>query len=75
MKLHEAAGWLQDGNRMATGCDEIRVVFDRYIEDSIKAQTKSKQTGNLPVHYRVLEETQIGHLDTKQFLYSIKNKE
>ena len=58
----------------ATGCDEIRVVFDRYIEDSLKAQTRSKQTGNLPVHYRVLEETQIGHLDTKQFLSSIKKR-
>ena len=24
----------------ATGCDEIRVVFDRYIEDSLKAETR-----------------------------------
>ena len=49
-------------------------MFDRYIEDSLQAQTRSKRTGNLPVHYRVLEETQIGHLDTKQFLSSIKTK-
>ena len=57
----------------ATGCDEIRVVFDCHIEDSLNAQTRSKRTGNLLVHYRVLEETQISHLDTKQFLSSINN--
>ena len=58
----------------STGCDGIRVIFDRYIDKSLKTHTRNIWTHGVPVQYRVLEETQIGHLDTKQFLSSIEMK-
>ena len=56
------------------GYDDIRVVFNRYIERSLKANTRSKCTHGMSVHYKVSHQTRIGHLTTKQFLSSIETK-
>ena len=60
--------------REATGYDDIRVVFDRYIERSLKANTRSKCTHGMSVHYKVSHQTPIRHLTTKHFLSSIETK-
>ena len=58
----------------STRCDEIRGIFDRYVDKSLK-HTWNRRTHGVSVQlYRVLEETQIGHLDTKQYLSSIETK-
>ena len=54
---------------------EIRVVFDRYDENSLKSQTRcSGIDGIVPVQYRVIDTTQIGRLDVREFLASIHTK-
>lgn len=60
--------------REASGFDEVRVVFDRYKEKSLKANTRAKRTKGVSVQYKISDVTQIGHLVTKQFLSSIKTK-
>ena len=55
--------------------DEVRVIFDRYDEDSLKSTTRDSRTKNYSaVHYKISDSTRIGHLKTKQFLASIDTK-
>ena len=60
--------------RESTGFNEIRVVFDRYDETSLKNYTRSKWNKREAVHYKVYDSTQIGYLTLKQFLSSVKTK-
>ena len=60
--------------REASGFDELRIVFDRYEEKSLKANTRAKRTKGVSVQYKISDTTQIGHLMTKQFLSAIKTK-
>ena len=60
--------------RESTGFNEVRVVFDRYDETSLKNYTRSKRHKGEAVHYKVYDSTQIGHLTSKQFLSSVKTK-
>ena len=57
--------------REARDFHEIRVVFDRYISNSLKANIRSKRTHGLSVRYKISDEMIIEHLSTKQFLSDI----
>ena len=59
----------------ADDCDEIRVVFDRYNEKSLKVQSHIDRADGTEIHYPVTSETQIGHHTTKYLLSSIETKD
>ena len=54
----------------AEGFDQIRVVFERYIEKSLKIYTKAKCTHGKQIryNYKVADGTDIERLSTAQFL-------
>ena len=81
IKKNKVANCLQYANcfyniitRESREMDEIRIVFDRYDDKSLKSKTRCKRTGNVSVQYKITDSTQIGHLTTKQFLSSTKTK-
>ena len=56
------------------GYDEVRVVFDRYVQKYLKTQTKISRKKGYSTVYRVMDETKINDLETKSFLSSIETK-
>ena len=58
----------------ASGFDEIRVIFDRYIERSLKSKTRDARTSGIQVRYKVADDTCIEHISTSQFLSHIETK-
>ena len=56
------------------GYDEVRVVFDRYVQKSLKTQTRISKTKVYSTVYRVMDKTKMDDLETKSFLSSIKAK-
>ena len=54
--------------------DEVRVVFDRYVQKSSKTQKRISRTKGYSTVYRVMDETKIDNLVTKSFLSSIETK-
>ena len=54
--------------------DEVRVVFDRYVQKSSKTQKRISRTIGYSTVYRVMDETKIDNLVTKSFLSSIETK-
>ena len=55
--------------------DEGRVIFDRYIEDSLKSQTRAKRTsGTDPVKFQVSDTTNIKHVPLKTLLSHTETK-
>ena len=62
---------------MASNYTEVRLVFDRYISDLLKAQTRRKCTSRKKFRYKISDSTNISlilsksllsHIDTKQDL-------
>ena len=58
----------------ASGFDEIPVIFDRYIERSLKSKTRDARTSGIQVRYKVADDTCIEHISTSQFLSHIETK-
>ena len=56
------------------GYNEIRVIFDRYIKELVKTQTRIGKTGAYSTVYRVHDKIKTGYLETKEFLSSIETK-
>ena len=55
--------------------DEIILVFDTYIVDSLKCNTRERRRiGNDPVQYQVNDETRIQHITMKRFLSHERTK-
>ena len=54
--------------------NEVRVIFDRYIEGSLKAQTMVGRTRVYSTVFQVHDEIKIDNLKTKTFLPSIETK-
>ena len=55
--------------------NEARIIFDRWDQKSLKANTRANHTAGLSaVRYKVSDSTKIGHLKTKEFLSAIKPK-
>ena len=55
--------------------DEGRVIFDRYIENSLKSQTRVKRnSGTAPIKFRINDETNIKNVPLKIFLFHVETK-
>ena len=56
------------------GFNEVWVIFDRYIKESLKAGTRSGKPGGETARYKIDNNTCIEHLTTKKFLSAIHTK-
>ena len=70
-----ASAYVEKVEKEAQGFDEVRVIFDRYIEESLKSGTRTGRTGGETVRYKISDDTVIEHLTIKQFLSDIKTKQ
>lgn len=61
----------QEGQRFV----EVHVIFDRYIEESLKSGTRTEGAGAETVRYKIFDSTVIELLTTNQFLSDIKTKQ
>ena len=61
--------------KLAQSCWEVRLVFDRYIKDSLKARTRKKRTSGKEVNYKVSDSTNISNISLKQLLSHIETKQ
>ena len=60
---------------MANNFWEIRLVFDRYVKDFLKARTLRKRTSGKEVRYRISDKTGILNVNLKQLLSHIETKQ
>ena len=60
----------------SVGSKEIRVVFDRYIEDSLKSSTRDKRAsdGTTKTPYKIAEDTSLEKITMKKFLANDQTK-
>ena len=48
--------------------DEVWIYFDRYVPEPLKSNTRvSCNLGLSVVSYKIIDNTKIGHLETKEF--------
>ena len=66
--------FLDQLSNMADEYDEVRLVFDRYINSSIKEQMRRKRTKGKSTYYHVKDTTLIQNISLKDFLSNIKTK-
>ena len=59
---------------LSDGFNEIRVTFDRYIENSLKNKTRDKRTNGVSTQFKILPSTNIEKVNLKIFLSDIKTK-
>ena len=60
----------------ATNAAEIRIVFDRYLESSLKESTREKRSKNIEVmEYEVKKDTSLQDITMKKFLAHINTKQ
>ena len=71
MYQHLCRKWKQEGQRFV----EVHVIFDRYIEESLKSGTRTEGAGAETVRYKICDSTVIELLTTNQFLSDIKTKQ
>ena len=58
----------------ARNFEEVRVVFDQYITDSLKNATQKKRTGGVQKQYNVRDNTALDKTSMKDFLSHIETK-
>ena len=66
--------FLDQLSNMAGDYDEVRLVFDRYINSSLKEQMRRKRTKGKSTYYHVKDTTLIQNISLKDFLSNIKTK-
>ena len=66
--------FLDQLSNMAGDYDEVRLVFDRYINSSLKEQMIRKRTKGKSTYYHVKDITLIQNIYLKDFLSNIKTK-
>ena len=66
--------FLDQLSNMAGDYDEVRLVFDRYINSSLKEQMRRKRTKGKSTYYHVKDITLIQNISRKDFLSNIKTK-
>ena len=66
--------FLDQLSNMADEYDEVRLVFDRYINSSLKEQMRRKRTKGKSTYYHVKDTTLIQNISLKDFLSNIKTK-
>ena len=69
-----AQSFLDQFSNMADEYDEVRLVFDRYINSSLKEQMRRKRTKGKSTYYHVKDTTLIQNISLKDFLSNIKTK-
>ena len=67
-----ASTFLQKVEKEAHRFEEVPVIFDRYIEESLKFGTRIRGTGGETVRYKISDDTVVEHLTAEQFLSDIK---
>ena len=61
--------------KMISACEEGRVIFDRYLENSLKAQTRGKRSGGIdPVKFDIRDSTNIKMVPFKTLLSHTETK-
>lgn len=71
-----ANSFVQSIHKIASGYDEARIIFDRYIEKSLKAQTRSKRsTGIDPIKFDIKDSTNIKLVSLKTLLSHNETKD
>ena len=55
--------------------NEVHLVFDRYIQDSLKSRTRHHRTSGKEVRYKVSNETNLINTTLKQFLSHTETKQ
>ena len=60
---------------MASNYGEVRLVFDRYISDSLKACTRRKRTSAKEICYKILDSTNIPSISFKSLLLHFHTKQ
>ena len=60
--------------KVSKGFGEIRLVFDRYISQSLKSRTRKKRTSGNEVKYKISDGGDIGNSSLKQLLAHIETK-
>lgn len=56
---------------MASNYTEVRLVFDRYISDSLKTRTRQKCTSEKKIRYKISDSTNISSTSLKSLLSHI----
>ena len=69
-----ADAFLQKIYNMTSHYDEVRLVFDRYINSSLKEQMRTKRTKGKSTYYHVKDNTLIQNISLKDFLSDIRTK-
>ena len=69
------SAFVQKVEKEAQRFDEVRVIFGRYTEESLKSGIRTGRTGGKTVLYNISDDTVIEHLTSKQFLPDIKTKQ
>ena len=54
---------------------EVRLVFDRYIKESLKARTRRKRTSGKKIRYKVSDSTKILSISIKSLVPHINTKQ
>ena len=57
------------------GFHEIQIVFDRYIESSLKERTRERRMSGKAVHYIISDSTSIVGVPLKQLLSNLNTKQ
>ena len=55
--------------------DEVYLIFDRYIEGSLKERTRHKRTGGKSIQYKVTDNTRINNIPLKKLLSHNETKQ
>jgi hypothetical protein len=69
-----AQSFLDMISNMTANYDEVRLVFDRYINTSLKEQMRTQRTKGKSTYYHVKDSTLIQNISLKVFLSNIKTK-
>ena len=54
--------------QLAGGFGEVRLVFDRYFQNSLKSRTREKRTCGQGIRYQISATTDISNITLKQLL-------
>ena len=70
-----AQAFIHSISKIMSGYKEGRVIFDRYIENSLKSQTRNKRSGWVePIRFDINDSTNIKLIPLKTFLSHIDTK-
>ena len=60
---------------VSKGCQDARLVFDRYMTQSLKSRTRSKRTSENEEKFKISDTSDISNISLKRVLVHIETKE